>query len=107
MTLPKVLTRLVEAQNCFDSVAYAACFSETAIVHDEGKTHNGKTAITQWIAHANEEYQATMKPLGFEEKGATTILTAEVSGTFPGSPIALHYHLEIADDLIQSLKITS
>ena len=42
MNLPKVITDLVEAQNNFDSLAYAECFSETAVVFDEGKTHTGK-----------------------------------------------------------------
>ncbi|MHA4844774.1 hypothetical protein ACX0G7_11450 [Flavitalea antarctica] len=42
MNLPKVLANLVKAQNDFDSTAYADCFSETAVVFDEGKTHTGR-----------------------------------------------------------------
>lgn len=106
MNLPKVITDLVTTQNNFDSVAYANCFSETAVVFDEGKTHNGKKEIERWIADANERYKATMKPVGFEEKETESVLKAEISGSFDGSPIVLHYHLEIANDLIQSLKIT-
>jgi ketosteroid isomerase-like protein len=102
MNLPKIISDLVEAQNNFDSIAYANCFSETAVVFDEGKTHNGRKEIEHWIADANEKYNAMMKPLSFEE----SILKAEVSGNFAGSPIVLSYHLEIADELIQSLKIT-
>ena len=106
MNLPKVIADLVQAQNNFDSVAYASCFSETAVVFDEGKTHNGRKEIEHWIADANERYHAIMKPVSFEEKEAESILKAEVSGNFDGSPIILSYHLEIADELIQSLKIT-
>ena len=106
MNLPKVVADLEKAQNDFDSVAYANCFSKTAVVFDEGKTHNGRKEIEHWIAEANERYKATMKPVGFEERGTQSILKAEVSGDFPGSPIVLSYHLEIADELIQSLKIT-
>ena len=47
-----------------------------------------------------------MTLISFEEKGTAGILTAENSGTFPGSPIVLKYHFEINDGLIQSLKIT-
>lgn len=104
MNLPKVVAELVKTQNNFDSVAYANCFTETAVVFDEGKTHNGRREIENWIEKANKEYQATMKPLEYSEK--EEILKAEVSGNFPGSPIVLSYHLEIADELIQSLKIT-
>ncbi|MEZ0612018.1 nuclear transport factor 2 family protein [Fibrella sp. WM1] len=104
MSLPKVITDLVIAQNNFDSVAYANCFSETAVVFDEGKTHTGRGEIADWIADANERYKATMKPVSFEE--TESILKAESSGNFPGSPIVLSYHLELVDDSIQSLKIT-
>lgn len=106
MNLPNVLVDLVKAQNSFDSAAYANCFSETAVVYDEGKTHNGRKEIELWIADANARYEATMQPVGFEEKGGETILKAETSGNFPGSPIVLSYHLAIADGLIQSLRIT-
>lgn len=104
MNLPKVVEELVKTQNNFDSVAYAKCFTETAVVFDESKTHNGRKEIENWIDKANKEYQATMKPLEYSTK--EEILKAEVLGNFPGSPIVLSYHLEIADELIHSLKIT-
>ena len=106
MNLPKVVSDLIETQNSFDSIAYANCYSETAVVFDEGKTHNGKKEIERWIADSNERYKATIKPVGFEEKGTESLLMAETSGNFEGSPIVLTYHLEIADGLIQSLKVT-
>lgn len=106
MNLPKVVSDLVKTQNSFDSIAYANCFSETAVVHDEGKTHRGRKEIALWIADANARYKATLAPVSFEEKGSESILRANTSGKFAGSPIVLSYHLEIADGLIQSLKIT-
>ena len=74
MNLPKVLDDLVAAQNNFDSAAYANCFSETAVVFDEGKTHKGRKEIEHWIADANERYKAVMKPVGFEEKVSQSLL---------------------------------
>ncbi|WEK71418.1 MAG: nuclear transport factor 2 family protein [Candidatus Chryseobacterium colombiense] len=106
MNLPKVVSELVRTQNNFDSAAYANCFSETAIVFDEGKTHNGRKEIENWIADANERYKSTMQPLSYEENGRESILEAEVLGTFPGSPLVLKFHFEIADDQIQNLKVT-
>lgn len=104
MNLPSIISELVKAQTQFDSHAYADCFTETAVVFDEGKTHNGKTEIQNWIDKANKEYKADMKPLKYNEK--ENILSAEISGTFPGSPVILKYHFELSDGLIQSLKIT-
>lgn len=103
MNLPKVVTELVKAQNDFDSTAYANCFTETAVVFDEGKTHNGKTEIENWIDKANKAYQATMKPIEYSETENT--LKTEVSGTFPGSPVIMTFHYEFENGLIQSLKI--
>lgn len=103
MNLPKVITDLVKAQDNFDSTAYANCFSETAVVFDEGKTYNGKREIKNWIEKANKDYQVTMKPLEYSETEQT--LRAEISGTFPGSPLVLTYHYELKNELIQSLKI--
>jgi len=103
MNLPKVVSDLLKTQNNFDSVAYANCFTETAVVFDEGKTHKGRKEIEKWIDEANKKYQATMKPLDYSETGH--ILEAEISGNFPGSPLVLTYHYEFKNELIQSLKI--
>jgi hypothetical protein len=101
--LPKVIADLVHAQDNFDSVAYANCFTDSAVVLDEGKTYIGKTEIQQWIDKANKKYQITMKPLEYFETEQT--LEAEISGTFPGSPLVLTYEFEIEGQLIQSLRI--
>ncbi|WP_236976653.1 hypothetical protein [Membranihabitans maritimus] len=105
MNLPKVITDLVKAQDNFDSTAYANCFTETAVVVDEGKTYNGKKEIKSWIEKVNKEYQITMKPLEYSE--TAKILKAEISGNFPGSPVILSYYLNLKTELIQSLRITS
>ena len=106
MNLPKVVSDLVETQNNFDSAGYANCFSETAVVFDEGRTHNGRKEIQHWIEDANKRYETIMNPVSFEEKETESILKAEVSGNFEGSPIVLSYHLKIANEQIHSLKIT-
>ncbi|WP_343691250.1 nuclear transport factor 2 family protein [Chitinophaga sp.] len=106
MQLNKIVTRLIAAQNSHDSQAYAACFTAAAIVHDEGKIYSGQAAIERWIADSNQQYQAVMKPLNYEETATEHLLTAEVSGNFPGSPAILHFHLGLEGDLIRSLEIT-
>ena len=105
MDLPNVIAALTNAQNNFDSVAYSNCFSETALVRDEGKTHQGRIKIQEWIKKANEEYQTKMKLLEYSKTAA--VLKAEISGNFPGSSIVLSYHFEFKDGLIQSLTITT
>jgi len=106
MELHKVTERFIETQNNHDSEAYVACFTDTAVVHDEGKIHNGKEEILRWIEHTNKEYQSSMEPLTYEVSGPNVLLTARVSGTFPGSPLVLRFHLVLKGDLIDSLKVT-
>lgn len=104
MNLPIIISELVKAQNNFDNRAFANCFTETAVVYDEGKTHHGRIEIENWIAKANTEFKTQMNLLEYNER--ENILSAEISGTFPGSPVVLNYHLKIFDGLIQSMKIT-
>ncbi|WP_224994813.1 nuclear transport factor 2 family protein [Cesiribacter sp. SM1] len=106
MNLPEVVADLVEAQASFDSVAFANCFSETAVVFDEGKTHKGKAEIQQWIDQANKRFKTVMDPIEFTQTDTTCVLLAEISGTFEGSPLVLNYNFVLRDGLIQSLKIT-
>ena len=101
--LPKVIVDLVKAQDNFDSMAYANCFSEMAVVFDEGNTHKGRKEIERWIDKANKGYQVVMKPLEYSEIKKT--LKAQISGTFPGSPLVLTYQFEFKDQHIKSLKI--
>lgn len=106
MNLPKIIEDLVKAQDNFDAIAYAHCFSEKAIVFDEGKTYNGRKEIEQWISSSNEQYRTVMKPVSMKIGEKESVLKAEISGTFPGSPIVLDYHVKIVDDKIQSLRIS-
>ncbi|MBN7811838.1 nuclear transport factor 2 family protein [Algoriphagus sp. H41] len=103
MNLPQVLTALVEAQNKLDSAAFSECFTESAIVFDEGKTYRGRKEIQNWIDKANKEFQTSMKPLEYSE--AEKQLKAEIAGSFPGSPLVLTYQYDFDKGLIQSLKI--
>lgn len=105
MELPDLITAFVKAQNNHDSTAHVACFSEDAIVFDEGKNHLGRNQIKTWIEQANEKYQTAMEPINYSGSGETAVLIARISGTFEGSPILLNYQFGFADDLIQTLKI--
>lgn len=106
MNLAKVVTALIEAQNNFDSDAYANCFSETGVMVDEGKAYTGRTDIRNLIDETNKKYRSVMKPLAYTENGTSSVLSAECSGTFPGSPVTLKFHFDIVDGQIQYLKVT-
>ena len=106
MKLPEVLEQLIVAGNNQDSAKYAACFSEDAKVHDEGKVHIGQKAIEEWIADANERYNAKNELISYTPNADEDIMEVNASGDFPGSPIVLKYHLRINKGKIAYLKIT-
>ncbi len=106
MNLPDIIKALINAQAKFDSEAYADCFSETAIVFDEGATHTGRQEIRQWNEKTNIKYKTQLEPITFSTIDKANILTAKVSGYFNGSPIVLKYHFEISNGQITVLKIT-
>lgn len=105
MNLPELIQNFVNAQNNFDSTSFTDCFSETAVVFDEGKNYTGRTEIKNWIEKSSKEYSASVKPLSFEGDAEKGNLKAEVAGTFPGSPLTLTYNLKFKEDQIQSLEI--
>lgn len=107
MNLPNIISDLLSAQANFNSTAYASCFSEMAVILDEGETHKGRDEIRQWNDTTNAKYKTTLEPIDFSTSDKTSILTAKVSGTFDGSPVILKYHFELKNGLIEGLKITS
>jgi len=107
MNLPGIVTDLVKAQNSFDSAAYADCFSETGVMIEEGEPYKGRVAIRNLMEETNKKYRSVMRPLDYTEEVHSGVLSAECSGTFPGSPLVLKFNFEIVDGQIQRLKVTS
>ena len=100
-----VIKAYVDASNQHDVQSILSCFSENAVVRDEGETLHGRKAIEDWITRTIEKYKFQFKPVTFREENAEVVVAIEVSGTFDGSPITLDYHFMIEGDKIGSLTI--
>ena len=103
--LPNPVAAYYAAERTNDFKALAQCFSAAASVHDEGRTMRGRAEIEAWMAEAKRNYQHTTKPLSLAERDGKVVVTAEVSGSFPGSPVKLEQAFELSDDKIVSLEI--
>jgi hypothetical protein len=88
-----------------DSEAVAQCFTETAVVKDEGHTYHGRAAIKQWKADASAKYQYTSEPFACERKDGKFVVTSRLTGNFPGSPVNLRFFFRLEGDRIASLEI--
>src|SRR6266446_4198972 len=93
--LPGIIINYVDASNEHDVKSILSCFSDDAVVSDERETHRGKKKIEAWIVKTIEKYRFQFKPLGAKEDKAEVVVSIEVSGTFPGSPVTLDYHFNI------------
>jgi ketosteroid isomerase-like protein len=105
MKLPEPLSAYFAASNAHDSAALVRCFAADATVHDEGKDMHGLAAIRAWNDQNVRKYQVTTEPTDVKRDGDMTVVTVQVSGTFDGSPIELHFRFKMAGAKIEALDI--
>ena len=105
LNLPTPIASYFEAVNAYDVNAMLAAFSDGASVRDEGRDMTGRIAIREWIDDTTRKYRITVMPTGVDRADQRTILTVQVSGSFPGSPIQLRYHFIIIGEKIARLEI--
>jgi hypothetical protein len=105
--LPDPIDRYVQIANSGTAEAAPVCFAPDAIVHDEGQIYEGVAAIKNWMAATKKKYGHTIAPLDLAERGGQSVLTAKLSGNFPGSPITVNFSFVLADGKIRSLEIRS
>ena len=105
MKLPKLIQTYIDACNRHDVNSILACFSDNAVVRDEGETLRGKEEIEAWVVKTIEKYKFQLKPLGVKNETTEVVVSMKVSGTFDGSPITLDYHFRIEKGKILSLAV--
>src|SRR2546428_9743811 len=104
LNLPKPIAAYFTADKG-DGEAVSQCFTEDAVVKDEGHTHKGRAAIKEWKTNASAKYEYTCEPIACEEKEGKTVVTSHLVGNFPGSPVDLRFFFKLEGDKIASLEI--
>jgi ketosteroid isomerase-like protein len=103
--LPTPVARYLAAKIDQDAAAILDCFTEDALVHDEGQDHRGQAAIKAWLGDLASKYTLTYTVLGADRWYTAAAVRVEVAGNFPGSPVTLHQHFSLAGDRIAALTI--
>ncbi len=88
-----------------DAEAVVQCFTENAVVKDEGHEYKGLAAIRQWKSDSARKYTYTSEPFASKEEGGKTIVTSRLVGNFPGSPLNLRFIFGLEGDRIAALEI--
>jgi ketosteroid isomerase-like protein len=104
---PAVISRYfaLDAERDVDGVT--ALFAADATVVDERETHHGRAAIRAWRAGPASRYEYTTEVLRTEPAGPDRyIVTARLTGNFPGNTVDLRHDFTIASEDIARLVIT-
>jgi hypothetical protein len=75
------------------------------VVHDEGRDIRGREMIRAWAAEARRKYRFHADVLSVEQDAERAVVTAHLTGDFPGSPVDLRYRFKLAGDKIAALEI--
>jgi ketosteroid isomerase-like protein len=105
MTLPEPIAAYFTAANGDDSDSVASCFTEDAVVRDEKREMRGRRAIRDWAEETRRKYRYHAAATAMEQTGYRTVITAHLSGDFPGSPIDLPYRFTLSGAHIAALEI--
>ncbi|MFN3523579.1 MAG: SDR family oxidoreductase [Phenylobacterium sp.] len=103
--LPAPIARYFEVAETNDAEAVAACFAPAAVVRDEQRVHTGRAAVRDWAAEARSRYSFHAEPRSFEALPDGGVVTACLTGTFPGGRADLRYRFRLADGQIIDLEI--
>ncbi|WP_439532520.1 nuclear transport factor 2 family protein [Polymorphobacter sp.] len=103
--LPNIIHAYFTADKGRDAEAVSACFTDSAVVTDEGHTHTGRPAIAHWKAEASNQYTYAVEPFALATQRGQTVVTSHLVGNFPGSPVDLRYLFTLQDDHIAALEI--
>jgi hypothetical protein len=104
LNLPEPIATYFDADKR-DGEAVARCFTEQAVVKDEGQTHSGLAAIRAWKTAASRKYSYISQPITVEQKDGRFVVTCRLVGNFPGSPVDLRYAFSLERGKIASLEI--
>jgi hypothetical protein len=107
INLPVPVAIYLAAENQGHTEIVAQCFTQRAVVRDEGQTIEGLAAIKQSEAETKRKYQHTIEPLTSAQKDGKIIVTDRLTGNFPGSPIELEFVFTLDGDKIASLEMLS
>jgi ketosteroid isomerase-like protein len=104
--LPDVITTYLAAHQVRDLDPALACYTEDAVVVDDGNTYRGKREIRDWLARAASEYTYTTELVATERVDDDHyVATHHLEGDFPGGTADLRFQFALRDNRIAGLVI--
>lgn len=105
--LPGPIAGYFAADKGADANAISRHFTEGATVKDEGHIYAGHEAIRRWKVASSSKYRYSVEPFAIADEAGLTVVTAHLTGDFPGSPVDLHYRFALEGERIAGLEIVA
>ena len=103
--LPAAIDGFFRAHNSGRTENLLDLFAADAVVADESHEYRGD-AIRAWLDDAIAKFRPLQAEVTrLETVDGRTVAVAQVSGTFPGSPVELRYRFALRDGKIAALNI--
>ena len=104
--LPEVVSSYFERDAERDTEGIVALFTADATVTDERATHRGTDEIRAWQLGPASKYEYRTEIQGGEALGPDRyVVTARLTGSFPGGTADLRWDFAVEGDLITRLVI--
>jgi ketosteroid isomerase-like protein len=104
--LPAVVTAYLSAREARDTEPSLDCFTDDAVVVDEGHTYRGKPEIRDWLARSGSEYTYTTDLIGAQRVDDRHFVAVHhLEGDFPGGVVDLRFQFTLRDNHIAELVI--
>ena len=109
-SLPPVISDYLAASDRGDTEAVVSCFTEDALVLDEGRQWRGTAAIRQWHERVAMVYEFTVqvaaaRPLSKLNGAERHDVDVHLEGNFPGGQVDLTDRFALRDGRIAVLEI--
>jgi ketosteroid isomerase-like protein len=105
-TLLAVITRYLAAHHARDLDPAMACYTDDAVVVDEGNAYHGKRDIRDWLASAASEYTYTVELVAAQRvDDEHYVAVHHLEGDFPGRVADLRFQFTLRDGHIAELVI--
>ncbi|EWM18581.1 nuclear transport factor 2 family protein [Kutzneria sp. 744] len=96
--LPAVITRYLTAHHARDLDPALACYTDDAVVVDEGRTYRGHDEIRAWLSRSANEYKYTIELTGTERvDDRHYVAVHHLEGNFPGGVVDLRFRFTLTD----------
>jgi len=104
--LPEPIPTYLAAHLARDADAAIPCFTDDAVVVDDGSTHRGPGQIRDWLERAASEYTYTTELVGARRlDDGRYEAVHHLEGDFPGGVVDLRFRFTLRDGRIAQLVI--